>query len=101
MLPPLQSKLGITALVGGFTAGSIDFSHVLATKLPLFIAIVVVLSALLLFVIFRSLVIPLQAAAMNLLSIGGALGAPSRYSRRAGCRASSAFSRGRSSHGSR
>ncbi len=75
VLPPLQSKLGITALVGGFTAGSIDFSHVLAQKLPLFIAIVVVLSALLLFVIFRSLVIPLQAAVMNLLSIGGALGA--------------------------
>jgi RND superfamily putative drug exporter len=75
VLPPLQSKLGITALVGGFTAGSIDFSHVLAKKLPLFIAIVVVLSALLLFVIFRSLVIPVQAAVMNLLSIGGALGA--------------------------
>ena len=64
-----------TALVGGFTAGSIDFSHVLASKLPLFIGIVVVLSALLLFVIFRSLVIPVQAALMNLLSIGGALGA--------------------------
>ena len=46
----------------------------LSSKLPLFIAIVVVLSALLLFVIFRSLVIPLQAALMNLLSIGGALG---------------------------
>ena len=61
-------------LVGGFTAGSIDFSHVLAGKLPLFIAIVVVLSALLLFVMFRSLVIPIQAALMNLLSIGGALG---------------------------
>jgi len=62
-------------LVGGFTAGSIDFSHVLASKLPLFIGIVVVLSALLLFVMFRSLVIPIQAALMNLLSIGGALGA--------------------------
>jgi RND superfamily putative drug exporter len=75
VLPPLRSKLQITGLVGGFTAGSIDFSHVMAQKLPLFIAIVVVLSALLLFVIFRSLVIPLQAAVMNLLSIGGALGA--------------------------
>ena len=61
--------------MGGFTAGSIDFSQVLAGKLPLFIGIVVVLSALLLFVIFRSLVIPVQAALMNLLSIGGALGA--------------------------
>ena len=46
----------------------------LASKLPLFIALVVLLSALLLLVIFRSLVIPLQAAVMNLLSIGGALG---------------------------
>jgi RND superfamily putative drug exporter len=48
---------------------------VLATKLPLFIALVVVLSALLLFVMFRSLVIPIQAAVMNLLTIGAALGA--------------------------
>jgi RND superfamily putative drug exporter len=61
--------------VGGFTAGSIDFASVLSGKLPLFIALVVVLSALLLFVMFRSLVIPIQAAVMNLLSIGGALGA--------------------------
>jgi RND superfamily putative drug exporter len=62
-------------LVGGFTAGSIDFSHVLASKLPLFIGLVVLLSALLLLVIFRSLVIPVQAALMNLLSIGAAIGA--------------------------
>ncbi len=71
---PIEHQTGATVLVGGFTAGSIDFSHVLANKLPLFIGIVVVLSALLLFVIFRSIVIPIQAALMNLLSIGGALG---------------------------
>jgi RND superfamily putative drug exporter len=75
VLPPLNKSLGVKALVGGFTAGSIDFSRVLANKLPLFIALVVVLSAVLLFVIFRSLVIPIQAGLMNLLSIGGALGA--------------------------
>jgi RND superfamily putative drug exporter len=74
VFPPLRRKLGVVASIGGFTAGSIDFSHVLAVKLPLFIAIVVVLSALLLLVIFRSVVIPIQAAVMNLLSIGGALG---------------------------
>ncbi len=74
VVPPLARQTGYTILVGGFTAGSIDFSHVLAGKLPLFIGIVVVLSALLLFVIFRSLVIPVQAALMNLLSIGGAIG---------------------------
>jgi putative drug exporter of the RND superfamily len=74
VLPPVEQRTGATILVGGFTAGSIDFSAVLSGKLPLFIGIVVVLSALLLLVIFRSVVIPIQAALMNLLSIGGALG---------------------------
>jgi RND superfamily putative drug exporter len=75
VLPPFKTKFAARPLVGGFTAGSIDFSQVLAGKLPLFIGVVVVLSALLLLVIFRSIVIPIQAALMNLLSIGGALGA--------------------------
>ncbi|MGZ4249425.1 MAG: MMPL family transporter [Solirubrobacteraceae bacterium] len=74
VLPPYAYRTGTTLLVGGFTAGSIDFSRVLSSKLPVFIAVVVALSALLLLVIFRSLVIPVQAAAMNLLSIGAALG---------------------------
>ncbi len=73
-LPPLASATGTTLLVGGANATEIDFTHVLASKLPLFVGVVVLLSALLLFVVFRSLVIPLQAAVMNLLSIGGSLG---------------------------
>jgi putative drug exporter of the RND superfamily len=73
-LPPLENATHTEVLVGGITAGQIDFSHVLAQKLPLFIAIVVLLSALLLLVVFRSLVIPIQAALMNLLSIGASLG---------------------------
>ena len=56
------------------TAGSVDFATTLGQKLPLFIGVVVLLSALLLMIVFRSLVIPLQAAVMNLLSIGAALG---------------------------
>jgi len=75
ILPPFEKRSAAPVLVGGFTAGSIDFASVLSSKLPVFIAIVVLLSALLLFVMFRSLVIPIQAALMNLLSIGGALGA--------------------------
>ncbi|HUB76925.1 MAG TPA: MMPL family transporter, partial [Solirubrobacteraceae bacterium] len=74
VLPRFATSAATTVLVGGFTAGSIDFSNVLAGKIPLFIAIVVTLSALLLLVMFRSVVIAIQAAAMNLLSIGGALG---------------------------
>ena len=74
VLPPLESRTGATAYIGGVTASQADFSHVLSTKLPLFIGIVIALSALLLLVVFRSLVIPVQAAAMNLLSIGASLG---------------------------
>jgi RND superfamily putative drug exporter len=74
VLPGFERQTGVGVLVGGFTAGSIDFSHVLSTKLPLFFAIVILLSALLLLVIFRSIVIPIQAAIMNLLTIGAALG---------------------------
>ena len=101
VLPPLKAPYGVRALVGGFTAGSIDFSNVLAGKLPLFIGIVVVLSALLLFVIFRSLVIPLQAALMNLLSIGGALGATVLVFQDGLGRTCSACRRDRSSRGFR
>ena len=73
-LPPLAQSDGARILVGGQQATTIDFTRVLSNKLPLFIGIVVALSALLLLIVFRSLVIPLQAAFMNLLSIGAALG---------------------------
>ncbi len=74
VLPPLARASGATVVVGGQTAAFIDIADVLAGKLPLFIGAVVLLSALLLLVVFRSLLIPVQAAAMNLLSIGAALG---------------------------
>jgi putative drug exporter of the RND superfamily len=61
-------------LVGGQTAIFEDFSHVLASKLPLFIGVVVLLSFLLLMVVFRSLVIPTMAALMNLLSVAAGFG---------------------------
>jgi RND superfamily putative drug exporter len=74
VLPAFDRKTGLAVLVGGFTAGSIDFSNVLSNKLPLFFGIVILLSALLLLLIFRSIVIPIQAAVMNVLTIGAALG---------------------------
>jgi putative drug exporter of the RND superfamily len=73
-LPVVARATDSTLLVGGATATAIDFSHVLSNKLPLFIGIVVGLSALLLLLVFRSLVIPIQGALMNLLSIGASLG---------------------------
>ncbi len=74
VVPPVEAATGAKVYVGGVTAGAVDFAKTLGEKLPLFIGVVVLLSALLLLVVFRSLVIPLQAAAMNLLSIGAALG---------------------------
>ncbi|HLH15142.1 MAG TPA: MMPL family transporter, partial [Solirubrobacteraceae bacterium] len=74
VIPPIAARTHMTVYVGGVTAGAVDFAALLGRKLPLFIGVVVLLSALLLMVVFRSLVIPLQAAVMNLLSIGASLG---------------------------
>jgi putative drug exporter of the RND superfamily len=74
VIQPVATRTGMHVYVGGITAGAVDFAAVLAKKLPVFIGVVVLLSALLLMVVFRSLVIPLQAAVMNLLSIGASLG---------------------------
>jgi putative drug exporter of the RND superfamily len=74
VVPPISASTGMRVYVGGQTAGAVDFAKTLGQKLPLFIGVVVLLSALLLLVVFRSLVIPLQAAVMNLLSIGASLG---------------------------
>ncbi len=74
VIPPVARATGVRVDIGGSTASGIDFSHVLSSKLPLFIGIVVVLAALLLMIVFRSLVIPIQGALMNLLSIGASLG---------------------------
>jgi RND superfamily putative drug exporter len=62
------------AHVGGVTAGYIDLGDEIGQNLPLLIAVVVLLSVLLLLLAFRSIVIPLQAAVMNLISILAAYG---------------------------
>ena len=71
----LRTRLGSGALVGGATAATIDYSSAVGSRLPLFIGAVVGVSALLLMSVFGSLVIAAKAAALNLLSIGAALGA--------------------------
>ena len=74
VIPKAEAGSDIHVLVGGETAGIDDFSAVLASKLPLFIAVVVVVAFLLLMLVFRSLLIPAIASVMNLLSVGAALG---------------------------
>jgi RND superfamily putative drug exporter len=75
VIPKAEQGTSLDVHVGGLTATDIDFSKVLTDKLPLFIAVVVILASLLLMAVFRSLLIPLVASVMNLLSIGAALGA--------------------------
>src|SRR3954447_8855199 len=60
--------------VGGVTAAADDFASYTAARLPLFISAVLILSFLLLMVVFRSVLVPLKAVIMNLLSIGAAYG---------------------------
>ena len=74
VIPPLEESTGATVHVGGITAIFEDFGDAIAEKLPLFIGVVVLLSALLLTIVFRSLLVPLKAVVMNLLSIGAAFG---------------------------
>jgi RND superfamily putative drug exporter len=61
-------------LVGGLTASVIDFADVNGDRLPLLIAVVIAVSFLLLVVVFKSILVPVKAAIMNLLSIGAAYG---------------------------
>ncbi|MBO8188694.1 MMPL family transporter [Streptomyces spirodelae] len=74
VLPPLERQTGAEALVGGPTAATQDFADSVAERMPLFVAIVVGMSSLLLVAVFRSVLIPLKAAVLNLLSISAALG---------------------------
>jgi RND superfamily putative drug exporter len=74
VVPAIERETGARVEVGGFTASNEDFSRVVASKLPLFVGVVVLFSALLLLAVFRSVIIPIKAALLNLLSIGAALG---------------------------
>jgi RND superfamily putative drug exporter len=74
VIPPVEESTGAQVHVGGINAIFEDFGNAIAGKLPLFIGVVVLLSALLLMIVFRSLLVPLKAVLMNLLSIGAAFG---------------------------
>jgi putative drug exporter of the RND superfamily len=73
-IPQALKGTEASAYVGGQTAGYIDLATQIADKLPLMIAIVVALSFFVLLVAFRSLLVPIKAAAMNLISVAAAYG---------------------------
>ncbi len=74
VIPAATAGTGVTAYVGGETASGVDTASYLAGRLPWVIGIVILLAFILLMVAFRSILVPLKAALMNLLSIGAAYG---------------------------
>ncbi len=74
VIPAAVAGSDADVMVGGRTALLSDLSERITARLPIFILGVVALSFLLLMVVFRSILVPLKAAIMNLLSIGAAYG---------------------------
>ncbi|MGI8939665.1 MAG: MMPL family transporter [Iamia sp.] len=74
VLPSVLDASGAVGHVGGQTANVTDVAERVSDRLPLFVLAVVVLSFLLLLVLFRSVLVPLKAALLNLLSIGASYG---------------------------
>jgi RND superfamily putative drug exporter len=73
-IPAVISKTHTGIYVGGLTAVFVDFAQVFTSKIPLFVGVIVLLGCLLLMVAFRSIVIPLTAAAMNIFAAGASFG---------------------------
>ena len=74
VIPAATDGTDVEVNVSGSVAANIDFSSYLAERIPIFFAAVLTLSFLLLMMVFRSLLVPLKAVIMNMLSIGGAYG---------------------------
>ncbi|MGZ4359384.1 MAG: MMPL family transporter, partial [Gaiellaceae bacterium] len=76
LIPATVGSLpGVQVAVTGDTASSYDFSHTMSVRTPLVVAFVLAVVFVLLLLTFRSLVVPLTAIALNLLSLGAAYGA--------------------------
>ena len=74
VIPDALDGAGVDAFVSGQVAFGIDFTDYLSRRIPVFFAAVLGASFLLLMAVFRSLVVPLKAVIMNMLSIGAAYG---------------------------
>ncbi len=74
VVPAAVSGTGLDVNITGNTAAGVDFSDYLARRIPVFFAAVLLLSFVLLMAVFRSVLVPLKAVIMNLLSISAAYG---------------------------
>jgi RND superfamily putative drug exporter len=74
VIPRAAHGTSMEVHVGGVTAGYDDFADVIIGKLPLFVGVVIALGCLLLLLAFRSIGIPLKAAAMNIAAVASSFG---------------------------
>ncbi|MFK4069319.1 MMPL family transporter [Streptomyces sp. NPDC029674] len=74
VLPEVEAESSLDVSVGGVTASYDDFAEVIVGKLPLFVGVVIGLGCVLLLLAFRSIGIPLKAAAMNVAAVASAFG---------------------------
>ena len=74
VLPAVTGGSELHVAVAGGVAIGVDFTEYLSARLPYFFGAVLGLSFLLLMLVFRSVLVPLKAVIMNLLSIGAAYG---------------------------
>jgi uncharacterized membrane protein YdfJ with MMPL/SSD domain len=74
VIPETVGHRGLEANVTGFTAGSEDFNQLMEDRVPIVFGFVFLMAFALLLVTFRSIVIPLKAILLNLLSVGAAYG---------------------------
>ena len=74
ILPQATEGTDMEVAVSGGVAAAVDFSEYITDRLPVFIGVVLALSFLLLMIVFRSLLVPLKAVIMNLLSLAAAFG---------------------------
>jgi RND superfamily putative drug exporter len=74
ILPPVEDVAGADVLVSGQVAANVDMSAYMGERMVIFFGAVLTLSFLLLMLVFRSLLVPLKAVIMNLLTIGAAYG---------------------------
>ncbi|HEX5094963.1 MAG TPA: MMPL family transporter [Acidimicrobiia bacterium] len=74
VLPPSIEAVGTDIFVTGLVAANVDMSDYMAERMPIFFGAVLTLSFVLLMIVFRSLLVPLKAVIMNLLSIAAAYG---------------------------
>lgn len=74
IIPDVAGDSGLIVHVGGAPAAAIDFADFNAARLPMFVAVVLAVSFVVLLIVFRSVLVPVKAVIMNLLSIGAAYG---------------------------